>query len=163
MRFRDGAMGAIGRSGRGVPFLRDHDQYSVLARGGTIVASETTKVADGHYQLRQRATLLATFAALAARAMRLARGNRLVIPLLFFAIAWWWVARNENVTPPKKSTGPERLQALKDSIEKIAHNEIRCRVIHSGVGGVNVPPQKIVELALAARKREPAAEPVWAA
>ncbi|OGR87563.1 MAG: translation initiation factor IF-2, partial [Elusimicrobia bacterium RIFCSPLOWO2_01_FULL_60_11] len=29
------------------------------------------------------------------------------------------------------------LQALKDSIEKIAHNEIRCRVIHSGVGGVN--------------------------
>jgi len=31
------------------------------------------------------------------------------------AIAWWWVARNENVTPPKKSTGPERLQALKDS------------------------------------------------
>jgi tripartite ATP-independent transporter DctM subunit len=31
------------------------------------------------------------------------------------AIAWWWVARNENVTPPKKSTGPERIRALKDS------------------------------------------------
>jgi TRAP-type transport system large permease protein len=31
------------------------------------------------------------------------------------AIAWWWVARNENVTPPKKSTGAQRMQALKDS------------------------------------------------
>ncbi len=29
------------------------------------------------------------------------------------------------------------LGALKDSIEKLVHNEIRSRVIHSGVGGVN--------------------------
>ncbi len=29
------------------------------------------------------------------------------------------------------------LGALKDSIEKIVHNEIHCRVIHSGVGGIN--------------------------
>jgi pyruvate/2-oxoacid:ferredoxin oxidoreductase alpha subunit len=55
----------------------------------------------------------------------------------------------------------------------VLHQELRAALygmqaaprIHgllAGVGGVNVPPQKIVELALAARSREPAAEPVWA-
>ena len=55
----------------------------------------------------------------------------------------------------------------------VLHQELRAALygmeapprVHgllAGVGGVNVPPQKIVELALAARKREPAAEPVWA-
>jgi pyruvate/2-oxoacid:ferredoxin oxidoreductase alpha subunit len=38
----------------------------------------------------------------------------------------------------------------------------RVHGLLAGVGGVNVPPQKIVELALAARSREPTAEPVWA-
>ena len=37
----------------------------------------------------------------------------------------------------------------------------RVHGLLAGVGGVNVPPQKIVELALAARKREPVPEPVW--
>jgi len=56
----------------------------------------------------------------------------------------------------------------------VLHQELRAALygmeapprVHgllAGVGGVNVPPQKIVELALAARKRQPAAEPVWAA
>ena len=55
----------------------------------------------------------------------------------------------------------------------VLHQELRAALygmeapprVHgllAGVGGVNVPPQKIVELALAARQREPAAEPVWA-
>jgi len=55
----------------------------------------------------------------------------------------------------------------------VLHQELRAALygmqaaprIHgllAGVGGVNVPPQKIVELALAARSREPAAEPIWA-
>jgi pyruvate/2-oxoacid:ferredoxin oxidoreductase alpha subunit len=55
----------------------------------------------------------------------------------------------------------------------VLHQELRAALygmqspprVHgllAGVGGVNVPPQKIVELVLAARKREPAAEPVWA-
>ena len=38
----------------------------------------------------------------------------------------------------------------------------RVHGLLAGVGGVNVPPQKIVDLALAARAREPAPEPVWA-
>jgi pyruvate/2-oxoacid:ferredoxin oxidoreductase alpha subunit len=37
----------------------------------------------------------------------------------------------------------------------------RVHGLLAGVGGVNVSPQKIVELALAARKREPVPEPVW--
>lgn len=55
----------------------------------------------------------------------------------------------------------------------VLHQELRAALygmpsaprVHgllAGVGGVNVPPQKIVELALAARKREPVPEPVWA-
>jgi pyruvate/2-oxoacid:ferredoxin oxidoreductase alpha subunit len=55
----------------------------------------------------------------------------------------------------------------------VLHQELRAALygmqspprVHgllAGVGGVNVPPQKIVELALAARKREPAPESVWA-
>jgi len=55
----------------------------------------------------------------------------------------------------------------------VLHQELRAALygmpspprVHgllAGVGGVNVPPQKIVDLALAARNREPAAEPVWA-
>jgi len=55
----------------------------------------------------------------------------------------------------------------------VLHQELRAALygmpqaprVHgllAGVGGINVPPQKIVELALAARSREPAAEPLWA-
>ena len=53
VRFRDGALAAIGRTGRGKPFLRDHDQWDVRARGGTILESDTVKVGDGHYEIRQ--------------------------------------------------------------------------------------------------------------
>lgn len=53
VRFRDGALAAIGRTGRGKPFLRDHDQWDVRARGGTILESDTIKVGEGHYEIRQ--------------------------------------------------------------------------------------------------------------
>ena len=62
IRIRDGAMMAFGRSGKGRPFLRDHDQNSVLSRGGTIIASETTKRGDGDYEVRQTARLSAPWA-----------------------------------------------------------------------------------------------------
>ena len=56
-RFRDGAMVALGRSGQGNPFLRDHDKWSVDAVSGTVVASRTEKVEDGHYKVFQTVVL----------------------------------------------------------------------------------------------------------
>jgi hypothetical protein len=56
-RFRDGAMMALGRSGEGTPFLRDHKKYDSEAVGGTITKSRTEKVAEGHYRILQTATL----------------------------------------------------------------------------------------------------------
>lgn len=34
---------------------------------------------------------------------------------LSIAIAWWWVAKRENIVPPPKASRAERLHALKDS------------------------------------------------
>jgi len=31
------------------------------------------------------------------------------------AVAWWWVAKNENITPPPKATGAQKLHALRES------------------------------------------------
>lgn len=58
VRFRDGAMMSLGRSGRGTPFLRDHRQRDSLSVEGTIIESQTHKVAEtGHYKLQQTALL----------------------------------------------------------------------------------------------------------
>jgi hypothetical protein len=62
VRFRDGAMLAIGRTGVNTPFLRDHRQSDSLARGGTIVASQTEKRGEGDYAIRQTAKLTAPWA-----------------------------------------------------------------------------------------------------
>ena len=62
VRFRDGAMMALGRSGRGKPFLRDHQQYDVTKRGGTILESVTEKRGDGDYVIRMRVRLTAPWA-----------------------------------------------------------------------------------------------------
>ncbi len=62
IRIRDKGMRAFGASGKGRPFLRDHDQDSVLARGGTIIASKTEEPTEGHYQVRQTARLSAPWA-----------------------------------------------------------------------------------------------------
>lgn len=62
VRFRDGALMALGRSGARTPLLRDHEQYDALARGGTIIASRTEKRDDGDYAIIQTAKLTAPWA-----------------------------------------------------------------------------------------------------
>lgn len=62
LRFRDGAMLKLGASGKGTPFLKNHDQGDVEARGGTITRSQTEKVGEGEYHLRQTARLSAPWA-----------------------------------------------------------------------------------------------------
>lgn len=58
VRFRDGAMMALGRSGKGTPYLRDHDKWSMAAVGGQVIESKTVKVDDaGHYEIRQRVSV----------------------------------------------------------------------------------------------------------
>jgi hypothetical protein len=57
VRFRDKILTKLGRSGTGTPFLRDHRQGDSSARGGTVIASETTKLDDGRYQIRQTVRL----------------------------------------------------------------------------------------------------------
>ena len=62
VKFRDGIMLALGRTGVGVPFLRNHDQHDVMARGGTVIASRTEKLGDGHYVIRMTVRLSAPWA-----------------------------------------------------------------------------------------------------
>lgn len=62
VRFRDGAMVGLGRTGKGNPFLRDHAQHTVLARAGTITASSTEKLSDGEYVIHQTVKLSAPWA-----------------------------------------------------------------------------------------------------
>lgn len=57
VRFKDGKMIALGRTGRGRPYMRDHKQGDVTARGGTVIASSTTKVSEGHYKVMQTVRL----------------------------------------------------------------------------------------------------------
>ena len=78
VRFRDGGLRALGRSGKGTPLLRDHLQDDLGARAGTIVDSKTIEIAEGHYQIRQTARVTAPWAADA-----LLRGN-----LDRFSIGW---------------------------------------------------------------------------
>ncbi len=58
-RIRDGAMTALGRSGKGTPFLRDHNWDDVAARGGVVLKSETRKTGEGAYQIVQTVRLTA--------------------------------------------------------------------------------------------------------
>lgn len=62
VRFRDGAMMSLGRSGANTPFLRDHNQYNVMAAGGTITASSTDKRGEGDYAIRQTSKVTAPWA-----------------------------------------------------------------------------------------------------
>lgn len=62
VRFRDGALMSLGATGKGTPFLRDHNQYDTLSVGGVIVESKTKKLDDGHYKIQQTAKLTATWA-----------------------------------------------------------------------------------------------------
>lgn len=60
-RFRTGSLTALGRSGKGTVFLRDHDQRNSLARGGTIIASKMVKNGNVH-ELHQTVQIVAPWA-----------------------------------------------------------------------------------------------------
>lgn len=69
VRFRDGAVMRLGRSGKGTPFLRDHDKWNSTSIGGRVTDSRPVKVDDaGHYQIRQ--TVLLTEPSAVERALR---------------------------------------------------------------------------------------------
>jgi len=81
VRFRDGSLRAMGRSGKGMPFLRDHEQGSQHAVGGFITASEMKQeVVDGvaEWRLYQTVRLTAPWAVeMALRGL-----------IRFFSIGW---------------------------------------------------------------------------
>lgn len=62
VRFRDGAMTTLGRTGKGTPLLRDHRQGDSLAVAGRITASKTEKLAEGEYVIQQTVRLTAPWA-----------------------------------------------------------------------------------------------------
>lgn len=62
VRFRDGSMMSLGRTGVGNPFLKDHDRWSMESKGGTIIASSTEKLGEGNYRITQTAKLTAPWA-----------------------------------------------------------------------------------------------------
>jgi hypothetical protein len=68
VRFRDGAMIKLGATGQGNPYLRDHRQGDVTARGGTVLKSKTEKAGDGWYRINQ--TIEVTEPAAVERALR---------------------------------------------------------------------------------------------
>lgn len=59
VRFKEGALSGLGKSGSKTPFLRDHQQRDVMARGGTVTASKMLKdeAQDGAYLLQQTVRL----------------------------------------------------------------------------------------------------------
>lgn len=62
VRFADPAMLALGKSGVGMPLLRDHEQGNVQARAGTVVASKAEDLGGGHWRLIQTAAVTAAWA-----------------------------------------------------------------------------------------------------
>jgi phage major head subunit gpT-like protein len=62
LRFRDGSMVKLARTGKGTPFLRDHEQWNSLAVAGEIIASTPEKLGDGHYVIKQTVKLSADWA-----------------------------------------------------------------------------------------------------
>jgi hypothetical protein len=62
VRFSEAAMSALGASGVGMPFLRDHAQEDSLSRAGTITRSTTEQLAGGGHAIRMTAVLTAPWA-----------------------------------------------------------------------------------------------------
>lgn len=62
VRFRDGAMLALGRSGVGNSVLRDHEQDNSLAVAGKVIESKGVKLGDGEYAIEQTWRLTAPWA-----------------------------------------------------------------------------------------------------
>ena len=53
VRFKKGRLRSIAKTGKGTPFLRDHDQGSVLARGGSVTKSKAITNDDGEVEFQQ--------------------------------------------------------------------------------------------------------------
>lgn len=65
IRFREGGMRRLGASGKGTPFMRDHEQGNQLAVGGTVVASKLEPETIGthtEWRLHQTIKLAAPWA-----------------------------------------------------------------------------------------------------
>jgi hypothetical protein len=62
VRFKPGMLAAFAKSFEGQPMLRDHSSWSMLARGGTIVASKLEHNEDGSKQIRMRLKLVKPWA-----------------------------------------------------------------------------------------------------
>ena len=62
IRFADDAMIALGKSGVGMPLLRDHEQGNVQARAGTVTGSKAEDLGGGHWRLIQTAVVTAAWA-----------------------------------------------------------------------------------------------------
>lgn len=65
MRFRASKLGRVARTGRDIPFLRDHRAGDMLARGGTVLATELVDH-DGAKAFRQSIELVKPWAVEAA-------------------------------------------------------------------------------------------------
>lgn len=61
-RFQESKLTKLGKSGKGTPFLKDHNQRDVESRGGTVVASKMETADDGERILRQTVRLTAAWA-----------------------------------------------------------------------------------------------------
>ena len=68
LRFRDASLRALGSSGNGKPFLRDHNKYETSACIGTILKSKTEQTGSGDYAIRMTVEL--TDPAAVAQALR---------------------------------------------------------------------------------------------
>lgn len=80
VRFRNESLIALGASGKGKPFLRDHEQWDSMSVAGKIITSKTTKLAEGQYEMRMRVRLTAPWAV------------ELALRGLLFAVSIGWEA-----------------------------------------------------------------------
>jgi hypothetical protein len=60
--FRPGELIALGATGQGNPFLRDHAQHDSMSVAGRILTSQTKKISEERYEMYQRVRLTATWA-----------------------------------------------------------------------------------------------------
>lgn len=80
VRFRNESLIALGASGKGKPFLKDHEQWDSMSVAGKIITSKTTKLAEGQYEMRMRVRLTAPWAV------------ELALRGLLFAVSIGWEA-----------------------------------------------------------------------
>lgn len=64
IRFKQGRLRSIARTGAGTPFIKDHDQSSLDSRGGTVTASRAVKNEAGETEFLQTISLTEEWAVL---------------------------------------------------------------------------------------------------